>query len=168
MTIAEDAVLDSLIVRPRAVWRGCGAEVQLNDPELRAAPAAFRTAVAISRRNWDFGSLTFVLPSGRELRIEGRAPGPEGRLIVRDFRFVSRVLAAADIGFGEGFVAGEWDTPDLAALMEVFTLNFDRLEKLVEGNPIMRAINFLAHMFNRNSKAGSRRNIYAHYDLGNT
>lgn len=140
----------------------------LNDPELRAAPAAFRTAVSISRRNWDFGVLTFVLPSGRELRIEGRAPGPHGRLVVKDFRFVSRVLAAADIGFGEGYMAGEWDTPDLAALLEVFTLNFDRLEKLVEGNPLMRALNFLAHAFNRNSKAGSRRNIYAHYDLGNT
>ncbi len=142
--------------------------LSLNDPELRAAPAAFRTAVSISRRNWDFGILTFVLPSGRELRIEGRAPGPHGRLVVKDFRFVSRVLAAADIGFGEGYMAGEWDTPDLAALLEVFTLNFDRLEKLVDGNPIVRALNFLTHAFNHNSKAGSRRNIYAHYDLGNT
>ena len=41
--------------------------------------------------------------------------GPDGRLIVNDFRFVSRVLASADIGFGEGFMAGEWDTPDLSA-----------------------------------------------------
>jgi cyclopropane-fatty-acyl-phospholipid synthase len=142
-------------------------DVGLDDPELRAAPAAFRTAVAIARRTWDFGSLTFVLPSGRELPIEGRLPGPAGRLIVRDFRFVSRVLAAADIGFGEGFMAGEWDTPDLAVLLEVFTLNFDKLEKLVEGNSLMRALNFLAHVFNGNSKSGSRRNIQAHYDLGN-
>jgi cyclopropane-fatty-acyl-phospholipid synthase len=143
------------------------AEISMNDPELRAAPAAFRTAVSIARRNWDHGSLTFQLPSGRDLRIEGKGPGPDGRLIVRNFRFVSRVLAAADIGFGEGFMAGEWDTPDLAALLEVFTLNFDRLEQLVSGNPIMRAMNFLAHVFNHNSKAGSRRNIHAHYDLGN-
>ena len=172
MTTIEDTRPLGLRSGPRARWLGLGQddgqEVSLNDPELRAAPAAFRTAVSISRRNWDFGVLTFVLPSGRELRIEGRAPGPHGRLIVRDFRFVSRVLASADIGFGEGFMAGEWDTPDLAALLEVFTLNFDRLEKLVEGNPLMRALNFLAHVFNRNSKAGSRRNIYAHYDLGNT
>ena len=171
MTTAEDLVLDTPVARPRAIWGGYGAEspreVELNDPELRAAPAAFRTAVAISRRKWDFGSLTFVLPSGRELHIEGRAPGPAGTLIVHDFRFVSRVLASADIGFGEGYMAGEWDTPDLAALLEVFTQNFDRLEKLVEGNPLIRAINFLAHAFNRNSKRGARRNIYAHYDLGN-
>jgi len=139
----------------------------LSDPELRAAPAAFRTAVSIARRNWDAGALIFELPSGREIRIEGSSPGPEGRLIIRDFRFVSRVLASADIGFGEGFMAGEWDTPDLAALLGVFTMNFDRLEKLVSGNFFMRAINVFAHALKRNSKRGSRRNIHAHYDLGN-
>jgi len=171
--IAADVVPLDAGLAPAAgtVWMAWGdeswREVELDDPELRAAPAAFRTAVSIARRTWDFGSLTFVLPSGRELRIQGGAPGPAGRLIVRDFRFVARVLASADIGFGEGFMAGEWDTPDLAALLEVFTRNFDRLEKLVEGNPFMRAVNFLAHLFNRNSKSGSRRNIHAHYDLGN-
>ncbi len=171
MTTTVETDRNDVKPQTRALWPGPAghdsAEISLHDPELRAAPAAFRTAVSISRRNWDFGSLTFVLPSGRELRIEGRAPGPDGRLVVKDFRFVSRVLASADIGFGEGYMAGEWDTPDLAALLEVFTLNFDRLEQLVAGNPLMRAINFLAHMFNHNSKAGSRRNIYAHYDLGN-
>lgn len=137
------------------------------DPGLRGAPAAFRTAVSIAQRNWGPGSLVFQLPSGRELRVDGSEPGPEGRLIVHDFRFVGRVLAAADIGFGEGYIAGEWDTPDLAALLEVFTLNFDRLESLVEGNPLMRTINFLSHTLKRNSRKGSRKNIYAHYDLGN-
>jgi cyclopropane-fatty-acyl-phospholipid synthase len=171
MTTADETRRDNLGIGHICPRSGTGVsaphEIDLDDPELRAAPAAFRTAVAISRRNWDFGSLTFQLPSGRDLRIDGRAPGPNGRLIVRDFKFVSRVLASADIGFGEGYMAGEWDTPDLAALLEVFTMNFDRLEKLVVGNPLMRVVNFLAHVFNRNSKAGSRRNIYAHYDLGN-
>ena len=141
--------------------------VGLDDPELRSAPAAFRTAVAIARRTWEAGTMTFVLPSGRSLSLEGHAPGPDGRLIIRDFRFVGRVLAGGDIGFGEGYVAGEWDTPDLAALLEAFTLNFDRLEKLVDGNPLIRTINFVSHVFNRNSRRGSRRNILAHYDLGN-
>ncbi len=140
---------------------------ELYDAELRRAPAAFRTAIAIARNNWVAGAVTFVLPSGRELRVEGALPGPDGRLIVNDFRFVGRVLASADIGFSEGYMAGEWDTPDLSALLEAFTLNFDRLEQLVDGNPFMRAINFLAHSLNHNSRRGSRRNIHAHYDLGN-
>ena len=94
-------------------------------------------------------------------------PGPEARLIVKDFRFVQRVLAAGDIGFGEGFMAGEWDTPDLSALLEAFTANLDRLQQLLEGSFFVRTLNFLAHVLNRNSRAGSKRNILAHYDLGN-
>lgn len=141
--------------------------IALDDPELRAAPPAFRAALAVAGQNWEAGSLTFILPSGRELRIDGAAPGPDGRLVIRDFRFVGRVMASADIGFGEGFVAGEWDTPDLSALLEAFSLNFDRLQRLVEGNPLMRTVNFLAQAFHRNSRRGSRRNIHAHYDLGN-
>lgn len=141
--------------------------LDMSDPELRKAPSAFRTAIGIARNNWGCGRLTIELPSGREYGIEGPLPGPHGRLVVRDFRFVGRVLASADIGFGEGYMAGEWDTPDLSVLLEVFTLNFDRLEKLVEGNAIMRTLNAFAHALNRNSRRGSRRNIHAHYDLGN-
>ncbi|MDE2356968.1 MAG: class I SAM-dependent methyltransferase [Alphaproteobacteria bacterium] len=135
--------------------------------ELKKAPPAFRTAVDIAGRTWRGGVLVFELPSGATIRIAGPEPGPEGRLVVRDFRFVSRVLAAADIGFGEGYMAGEWDTPDLSALMEVFTLNFDHLEALVEGRPLTRALNFLVHLAHPNTRSGSRKNIYAHYDLGN-
>jgi cyclopropane-fatty-acyl-phospholipid synthase len=141
--------------------------VAADDSELRGAPAAFRAVVEIARENWEAGSLTFVLPSGRELHVQGVLPGPIGRLVIKDFRFVRRVLAGGDIGFGEGYMAGEWDSPDLSALLEVFTLNFDRLERLVSGNPWIRTANFLAHSFNRNSRRGSRRNIHAHYDLGN-
>ena len=143
------------------------AIVDLGDAELRRAPAAFRTVVRIASDNWEYGRLAFVLPSGRTLQIEGKKSGPDARLIVRDFRFVSRVLAAGDIGFGEGFMAGEWDTPDLSALLEAFTANLDRLTRLMDGNFFVRAVNSLLHSLNRNNKRGSRRNILAHYDLGN-
>ena len=95
--------------------------------------AAFRTVLKISAENWEYGRLTFVLPSGREVTVEGDKPGPDARLIVNDFRFLSRVLSAGDIGFGEGFMAGEWDTPDLSALLEAFTANIDRLTRLFEA-----------------------------------
>lgn len=143
------------------------SQIALDDPELKAAPAAFRAAIDIAQRNWIAGALTFVLPTGRELRIEGKVAGPEGWLIVRDFRFVSRVMASADIGFAEGFMAGEWDTPDLSLLLEAFTANFDHLERLVRGNPFLRVVNRLADALHRNSRRGARRNIHAHYDLGN-
>ncbi|MEJ0065380.1 MAG: cyclopropane-fatty-acyl-phospholipid synthase family protein [Caulobacteraceae bacterium] len=143
------------------------AVVGPDDPELRRAPAAFRTVLKISAENWEYGRLTFVLPSGREVRVEGDKAGPDARLIVKDFRFLSRVLSAGDIGFGEGFMAGEWDTPDLSELLEAFTVNLDRLQRLLEGGPLFRVINAIVHALHRNSRTGSRRNILAHYDLGN-
>jgi len=142
--------------------------IDWTDRELRRAPAAFRTALSIARANWAAGSLRLVLPSGRDLFISGAAPGPEGCLIVRDFRFVNRILRAADIGLGEGFIAGEWDTPDLSELLGALTVNFDRLEKLVTGSPLVRALNFFSNALHHNSRRGARKNIVAHYDLGNT
>ncbi|MDP3658786.1 cyclopropane-fatty-acyl-phospholipid synthase family protein [Phenylobacterium sp.] len=136
-------------------------------PELAGAPAAFRQAVRIIARSWVAGVVTFVLPSGRELRIEGARPGPDATLIVRDFRFMRRVLTGGDIGFAEGFMAGEWDTPDLSALLVAFSLNWDRLSGVVEGHPVMQVMNRVGRLFRANTRRGARRNIPAHYDLGN-
>lgn len=141
-----------------ATWR---------DPELRQAPAAFRTALRVAVENWAVGTLTFVLPSGRPLRIDGKTPGPDAVIQIRDYRFIRRALASGDIGFAEGYMAGEWDTPDLSAVLEAFSRNFDKLTALVSGNPLMQAVNSLYHLFHRNDRVGSRKNIHAHYDLGN-
>jgi len=138
-----------------------------NDPDLRRAPGAFRTALRVAAENWAAGSLSFILPSGKRFDIEGKTPGPRAVIQIHDYRFVRRALASGDIGFAEGFIAGEWDTPDLSTVLEAFSLNFDRLHDLVEGNIVMRAINALFHLFNRNDRRGSKKNIHAHYDLGN-
>ncbi|MDP1631598.1 MAG: cyclopropane-fatty-acyl-phospholipid synthase family protein [Caulobacter sp.] len=136
-------------------------------PGLRLAPAVFRTAVRICADNWRQGSLTWVLPDGSEILCRGSETGPDARLVVRDYNFIRRCLTSGSIGFAEGFMAEEWDTPDLSVLLTGFATNFDRLQDLVRGNPIVRAINFVSHLMHRNSREGSRRNIHAHYDLGN-
>ncbi len=136
-------------------------------PAFKAAPAVFRTAVKVCGENWRYGTLTFVLPSGEEIICKGPEPGPDGRLIVRDYRFIRRCLSAGSIGFAEGYMAGEWETTDLSALLTVCAMNFERLQALVQGNPIVRAIDFVAHMLHRNDRKGSKKNIHAHYDLGN-
>jgi cyclopropane-fatty-acyl-phospholipid synthase len=141
--------------------------VTLRDPELRHAPAAFRTALRVAVENWAVGTLTFVLPSGKPLRIDGKTAGADAVIRIHDYRFIRRALASGDIGFAEGYMAGEWDTPDLSAVLEAFSQNFDRLTALVRGNPLMRAVNGLYHLFHRNDRRGSRKNIHAHYDLGN-
>ena len=138
-----------------------------NHPDLKAAPTAFRTALRVAASNWETGSLTFVLPTGTALRISGQQPGVNATIRIRDYNFVRRAFSSGDIGFAEGFMAGEWDTPDLSAVLEAFSLNFDKLSALVDGNPVMRVLNVLFHLFNSNSRTGSRKNIHAHYDLGN-
>ncbi len=136
-------------------------------PDFRAAPAAFRTAMKVLRNNWDTGNLDVVMPGGRRLQFRGAQPGPAAELILKDYKAVGRVMSAADIGFAEGYMAGEWDTPDLPALLTAFSWNLDQISRLMAGNPLVQAWNFLTHFLRRNDREGSKRNIYAHYDLGN-
>ena len=158
MSLAHEPSLAALAASPRAFHRL---------PELAGAPAAFRFAARLLALNWRAGELTFVTPAGHELRIKGSEPGFDARIIIHDFRFMRRVLASGDIGFAEGYMAGEWETPDLSAVLCAMSLNFDRLVKLMIGNPLARAVNSLSHRLNANTRKGSRKNIHAHYDLGN-
>ncbi len=136
-------------------------------PEVRRSPAAFRTALRVTAENWQGVPLTVELPSGHALQIQGHAPGKGVALKVRDFNFIRRILASGDVGFAEGYAAGDWDTPDLPALLEAFSSNFDRLAELMTGNPFIKTVDFISHHLHRNSRAGSKKNIHAHYDLGN-
>ncbi len=122
--------------------------------------------VASLRHGWTEGSLTIVGPDGAPHRIEGVERGLDVRFDIHDSRFVRRVLAGGDVGFADSYIAGEWDSPDLAKLLNAFSANFDRITRLLAGNPLIRAVNAVSHALNRNSKSGSKRNIHAHYDLG--
>ena len=136
--------------------------------DLRGAPAAFRAALKIAARHWVAGGITFRSahrPGNRPWA--GAEPGPRARVVIHDYNFIRRVMAAGDIGFAEGYMAGEWDTPDLTAVLESASLNWDRVGQLVEGNSLMRVVNFLRHLVRPNTRQGSRKNIHAHYDLGN-
>ena len=86
---------------------------------------------------------------------------------MHEFGFAKRALAGGDIGFAESYMDGEWSTPDLTAVLEFFSENFEAAGKLAVGGSLVKGINKVRHFFNRNSKAGARRNIMAHYDLGN-
>lgn len=139
--------------------------------ERREAPArtprGFALLLRLLTSNWTYGRLTVLLPNGETHRLEGEQPGPSAVLDIRDYRFARRVLANGDIGFAEGYMAGEWETPHLAPLLEVLAQNYDNIRRLFDGHPVMKAVNWLSHRMNRNSRSGSRKNIHAHYDLGN-
>jgi len=147
--------------------RGPALDKLWNDPDLKAAPTAFRAALRVLATNWDIGTVTWILPTGKTVKITGGKPGPDATVRINDYNFMRRAFAAGTIGFAEGFMAGEWETPDLSAVLEAFSLNFDKLSALLSGNPFMRTVNVLHHLLHSNSRAGSKRNIHAHYDLGN-
>ncbi len=134
---------------------------------LARTPRGFSILLRLLASNWTFGRLTVLLPNGEIHRMAGDRPGPSATLDVRDYRFAGRVLAAGDIGFAEGYMAGEWETPQLATLLEAMAENYDHIRRLVDGHPLVRMVNRLTHRRRRNSRAGARKNIHAHYDLGN-
>jgi cyclopropane-fatty-acyl-phospholipid synthase len=134
---------------------------------LKKIPLSFKMA-AMALTNIVEGQVFVKLPDGREITFKGSKPGRVATLIIKDFAFIKRVLSQGDIGFAEGFMAGEWDTPDLAALLEVFSENLDLMPTLMLGGPLWMAINKFRHKFlKKNTKTGSKKNILAHYDLGN-
>jgi len=135
----------------------------------RAAPssAVFDLALRLLSSNWTWGRLTIVLPDGTTRQLSGREPGHAAVMTIRNYRCAARVLKSGDIGFAEGYMAGEWDSPALPVLLETLVNNYDHIRRLFDGNPVMNAVHWLGHRLNRNSRRGSKRNIHAHYDLGN-
>jgi cyclopropane-fatty-acyl-phospholipid synthase len=136
--------------------------------DLKSLPFAARKGVQILQKVWEIGAMEVVFPDGKGLTLRGKQPGPTGILLVKDFNFMKRVLASGDIGFCDGFREGEWDTPDLATLLEVLTLNSEKLGQLFTGNIVTQTINNILHALRKNTKKGSQRNIFEHYDLGNS
>lgn len=133
---------------------------------LSNAPLSFRLAARVLLRIRT-GVLSITLPSGETVRFGGDQPGVDASLTIRDWRLAGLVLRSGNIGFAEGYMDGMWDTPDLAAVLVLFSRNFDSMAENLKAKPLMRWLHWALHMMNKNTKAGSRKNIHAHYDLGN-
>jgi cyclopropane-fatty-acyl-phospholipid synthase len=129
------------------------------------APASFK-AICLFCRGMQGGTLRIVMPDGKTLTF-GDGLGPAVEFAVKNPKFARRVLMSGDIGFAEGFMAGEWDTPDLAALLTFLAANAVGFSPVARGSVISRAVNFVRHALRANTRAGAKRNIHAHYDLGN-
>lgn len=132
---------------------------------LRGAPASAR-ALVVALDHLREGALRVSLPNGEDLHF-GDGQGPSARLIVKDYAFAPRVLRSGDIGFAEGFMAGDWDSPDLSTLLTLLAGNTERIKRYFVGSIVGRVAHWAYHMSRDNSREGSRRNILEHYDLGN-
>jgi cyclopropane-fatty-acyl-phospholipid synthase len=111
------------------------------------------------------GLLEIRLPGG-DCRLFGS--GEHGvTLNVHDEAMFGQVLARGDIGLAEAYLDGHWDSPDLTGLLTLLARNRDTLRAAVYGSWRGLLAARVRHWLNANSKAGSKRNIMAHYDLGN-
>ncbi len=139
--------------------------------DVSSAPAFARPLLRRLSALWRYGTMVVTLPDGTRMTIGGDdgavGEGPQAVWTLTRWRAFLRLLTRGDIGFAEGYLAGEWDTPDLTALLTAFALNYDALDKIMSGVPMLRGFNAIGHALARNSRAGSRRNIMSHYDLGN-
>jgi len=112
------------------------------------------------------GRLHLRLPDGSE-SVYGQGEQPTATLVVHDWGVFAAAMRSGDIGFAESFIAGEWETPDLCALLRVFIANRNALEDVIYGHWWGQLAHRLRHWLNRNTRSNSRKNIHAHYDLGN-
>jgi cyclopropane-fatty-acyl-phospholipid synthase len=113
------------------------------------------------------GAIRGRLPDGTTRLLGGRARGFEAEVEVRDWRALMRLATNGSIGWYQAWEAGEWTSPDPVPLFALFMANGDALGDVGRAQGPFRLAARVVHWPNRNTHAGARRNIHAHYDLGN-
>lgn len=114
------------------------------------------------------GTLHVITPENETYHFTGSEPGSEGTWHIHDWKVVQLLASRGDIGLGESYTIGGWDSPDLEALFRVFIDNIDELDRYANGHRISQFWFMLVNrVFRRNSVNGSTHNIRSHYDVGN-
>ncbi|KSV85395.1 cyclopropane-fatty-acyl-phospholipid synthase family protein [Sinorhizobium sp. GL28] len=113
------------------------------------------------------GEVRVEFPCGAGHLVKGDRPGPAAAIVFKNARPVWRMLTSGGLGFARSYLDGDWETPDLGRLMDLALANQEPLKPALASRPLFSRLAYLRHLFRRNSRAGSRRNIAFHYDLGN-
>jgi len=116
---------------------------------------------------FEAGSVRLELPNGAIIQHQGTKAGPAAVIVVERWALLRKLLLEGEIGLARGYVDGDWTTPDLTAVLEFGLHNEDSLSSATRGLGFAHFVNRLVHRRNANTRRGSRRNIAAHYDLGN-
>lgn len=119
------------------------------------------------------GTLLITLPSGQEITIGNGGGSITASMSIKDPYFFKRCVLYGDVGFGEAYVEGEWDTDNIQNVIKWFLLNIENAPG-VSGSKrqgffvnILKFLNTFYHSKRINSVGGSRKNISEHYDLNN-
>ena len=114
------------------------------------------------------GRLDFVMPDGRRFRVEGAEAGPVAEIVVQDSDIFARLIREGDLGFAEAYLDGGWSSPDLQAVMDLIQTGNNDVYDSFPGMGLVRAFEKLRFWLHSNSKRQAKKNIAAHYDLGNS
>ena len=151
---------EHLVRADRGFATGGGALARL------AAPAFSKVLDQLDAR-LVIGGIDSTLPDGRVRRIGFRAAGPVAIVQLNSWMALVRLATSGSVGWYKAWALGEWTSPDPVALFELFTANSVALGAAARAKGPFRWINALAHRLRDNAPGKARRNIAAHYDLGN-
>lgn len=116
----------------------------------------------------EYGSLTIIKPDGTQHEFNGHSPGPNAHLHILDWRAFDMIISKGSVGFADAYAQKLCDSNDIIELFNFSCKNETVLDKHLIGHAFYRVQSVLRHYFFRqNTIKGSRRNIHAHYDLGN-
>jgi cyclopropane-fatty-acyl-phospholipid synthase len=115
----------------------------------------------------EHGAITVTTPDGKVYAYAGAQPGVNADIIVHDWRAIPALAASGDIGFAEGYRDSWWSSSDLTNLFYLGLQNEAYLNRYIYGGVLARIASKLTYIFTQNTIRGSRKNIHAHYDLGN-
>lgn len=143
-------------------------------PAVRTAPDPLRWAAPLFRRliaridqGLRVGAIEATLPDGRRMRVGGHADGPVAIVTLNRWRAMWRLATGGSAGWYEAWADGDWSSPDPVPLFDLFMRNAETLGNAARAGGVSRLFRRLGHRARRNDRAGARRNIAAHYDLGN-
>ena len=151
---------EHLVHADRRFATGGGAVARL------LAPAFGRVLDEIDGR-LDAGGIHLHLPDGTRRDAGFRAPGAEATVDIRNWMALVRLATSGSVGWYKAWTLGEWASPDPVALFELFSANAASLGDVGRAKGPFRWVNALAHRLRDNAPKKARKNIAAHYDLGN-
>ncbi len=115
----------------------------------------------------EYGTFNVTTPDGKRHTFSGNTPGAHADFIVHDWKVFSSLATKGDIGLAEDYRDGLWDSDNPSGLLLVGLQNEKVLSQYIYGSTLFSAITQIVYLFRRNTVKGSKRNIHAHYDLGN-
>ncbi|TGD63264.1 class I SAM-dependent methyltransferase [Tabrizicola sp. WMC-M-20] len=130
-------------------------------------PRYFTQAFAVANRLGE-GRLDFVLPDGRRFRLEGAKPGPVAEIVIHNNDLFARMIREGDLGFCDAYLDGWWSSPDLQAFLDLVQMQTNNpVQDGYPGMGLLRAFEKMRFWLHSNSRKQAKKNIHAHYDLGN-